>query len=131
MALARLPDHVVNRFDALLEAEIEALPPEIRRWLDEVPVFVQDEPGEEAAAFGTEALLGLHEGVPLTERGIEASGEMPGRILLYRRPILEQAGGGAGGRAGALRREIRITLRHEIGHHFGLDEEDLDRLGYG
>lgn len=134
-------------FDAMVEAEINALPPGVRALLDEVPVIVEDEPDDATlAAFGmtrdeADELCGLHTGVAFTERSVEASGELPSEIMLYRAGIVAEAGGWeprsvasddqrpAGGPE-AIREQIRITLLHEIGHQFGLDEDDLDRLGY-
>jgi predicted Zn-dependent protease with MMP-like domain len=141
-------------FDAMVEAEIEALPAPIRALLEEVPVIVEDEPDDATlAAFGltrddADELCGLHSGVAFTDQSVEASGELPSEIMLYRVGIVAEAGGWeeqAGDRADgesaeydtaprggpeAIREQIRITLLHEIGHQFGLDEDDLDRLGY-
>lgn len=130
-----------DRFDALLESVLDALPAQYRRLLDEAPLVVEDEPSAELLAqLGFPAgddLCGLHEGLARTERSIEMP-SLPDVITLFRRGIIDQAGGWEttgcqaeprGGEA-AVREEIRITLLHEMGHHFGLDEDDLDRLGY-
>lgn len=134
-------------FDAMVEAEIEALPAGIRALLEEVPVIVEDQPDDDTlAAFGmtrdeADELCGLHTGVAFTERSVEASGELPSEIMLYREGIVAEAGGWEQreddatdgtprGGPEAIREQIRITLLHEIGHQFGLDEDDLDRLGY-
>ncbi len=122
------------------------LPPRLHVLLEEVPLIVEDEPGEGLRAdvmgdAGGGDLCGLHWGTALTDRSVEASGDMPGvpdRMMLFRGPIMRLAGfhgGGAGARRGRglveLRRQVKITLLHEIGHHFGLDEDDLTELGYG
>lgn len=93
-------------------------------------------------------VMGLHTGQPITERGVGDTGSLPTVIHLFREPIVEHALEFRGGvdplPEGAPRpkwgdtptddeevyEEIRITLLHEIGHHYGLDEDDLDRLGY-
>lgn len=127
-------------FDELVEAAIDALPAKWRRALDEIPVVVLDRPTpamlrslevpreqwEEEIA----TLCGLHTGTMLTERSIEHSGDLPTDIHLFREGIVGAAGGWEQGRE-RIAEEIRITLLHEIGHHFGLDEDDLDKLGYG
>lgn len=129
------------RFDTLAEQVIEALPAGLRALLDEVALILDDEPGPEILAeMGDEAadLLGLHTGTPFTEQGIEYAGPPP-TIHLFREAIVDQAcdewGGYPDGWRGAesddaVREEIRVTLLHEIGHQFGLDEDDLGRLGY-
>lgn len=127
-------------FDELLEALIDALPPNLQRVLEEIPVVVLDRPtnamlrelGVPREEWEEEATLlcGLHTGTMLTERSIEHSGDLPTDLHLFREGIVEAAGGWSQPRE-RLREEIRITLLHEIGHHFGLDEDDLDRLGYG
>ena len=141
-----------DEFDALVEEQIAALPAQLRTLLDEVPVIVEDEPSDEVLeSFGmtrddADELCGLHSGFAFTEQTVEASGDLPAEIMLYREGIVAEAGGwpvttgresqrdaddstGPGG-IDAIREQIRITLLHEIGHQFGLDEDDLDRLGY-
>jgi len=129
-----------DRFDHLLDGEVAALPESIFVLLDEVPLVVDDEPSAELLASlgmtpGEDGLCGLHDAVPLTEQSVEHSFEMPGQIMLFRGPIQRLAADicdESGGRySRELRRQIHITLLHEIGHHFGLDEADLERLGYG
>lgn len=134
-----------RRFDAIFEDVLASMPGEIRRMTEEVPVVLEDHPdpallremGIDPGDRG--ALCGLHTGIPLTERSVE-HGALPDVVTLFREGIVEEAGGweewtGDDGTAlgGELRvrREIRVTLLHELGHHFGLDEDDLERLGYG
>jgi len=126
-------------FDRLLEAELDQLPAPMYELLAEVPVVVDDEPPPELLdELGMEPgddLCGLHSGVMLTERSVEQSGELPEQVQLFRGPIMRLAedDAAASGRpfAEELRRQVHITLLHELGHHFGLDEEQLDELGYG
>ncbi len=133
-----------DRFDRLLEKVIDGLPAAIRDLLEEAPVYVDDMPPESVLReFGVDdpaELCGLHSGVPLTERSVGDPGGGIETISLYRLGIIEAAGGWrrftdedgqVQGGVDRVREEIRITLLHEIGHHFGLDEADLDRLGYG
>ena len=120
-------------FDRLLESVLDAIPPRVRDLLDEAPLIVEDHPDpkllEELGMDGrTEVLCGLHSGTPLIERSVIDHGE-PETIHLFREGIVEEAGGRFIG-DGRVAEEIRITLLHEIGHHFGLDEDDLERLGY-
>jgi len=139
-----LSDDERNRFDALLDAEIERLPARVRRMLEETPLIVDDAPSRRLLREldmdpDTEDLCGLHSGVPLTERSVTDHAEAPEQIHIFRRGIIDQAGGWEpwvdddgtklGGEA-SVREEIRITVLHEIGHHYGLDEDDLERLGY-
>lgn len=132
-----------KRFDALLEQVLESLPPRLHALLEEAPLIVDDRPSEallaELGMDDDELLCGLHSGTPLTERSVEGGAEAPETIHLFREGILDHAGGWEpfqdddGTRLGGedqVMREIRITLLHEIGHHFGLDEDDLAELGY-
>lgn len=127
-----------ERFDAILEQVIADLPDALREMLEQVPVVVEDGPSatvlRELGMRDDEAdeLCGLHSGRAMTEGLEEGPLELPAEIQLYRRGIIAEAGGwDQDGGDAAVREEIRITLLHEIGHQFGLDEEDLDRLGYG
>jgi predicted Zn-dependent protease with MMP-like domain len=135
-----------DRFDALLERVLATLPPRLHELLEEAPLIVEDGPSRELLeeigmgdAEG-EILCGLHSGTPLTERSVSHGHDHPETIHLFRAGIIEMAGGWEpwvtddGEEVGGEERvqeEIRITLLHEIGHHFGLEEEDLEELGYG
>ena len=125
------------KFDRLLEEVIAALPDRIARLLDEVPVIVEDRPGDDILAdLGmtreeADELCGLHTGEAFTERGVEGTGSMPSEIRLFREGIVAEAGGWENASADArVREEVRITLLHEVGHQFGLSEDDLTGLGY-
>jgi len=129
-----------HRFDRLLEGVIEDLPVGIARLLDEVPVIALDRPTREMLKdLGIDpdneedvlSLCGLHTGVSNTERTVERSAELPSEIHLFREGIIDLAGGWDQEEADEwIGEEIWVTLLHEIGHQFGLDEDDLERLGY-
>lgn len=127
-----------ERFDALIDEAVEALPASIRQLIDEVPIIVLDRPTPEILRSLGEPdadpleFCGLHTGHAFTERTVEASGELPSDIHIFREGIVDLAGGWEGDDADdRIYEEIMTTLLHEIGHQFGLDEDDLDRLGYG
>lgn len=117
-------------FDELVERALEELPPEFARFVEEVPIEVRDRPSPaqlRSARVGRGALLlGLYHGRPLTERSVEDSGRLPDAIYLFQEHI-EQVSGSEQ----QLVQQVRTTLLHEIGHHFGMSEKDLDELGYG
>jgi len=126
-------------FDEKLDGLIDRLPASILEQIEEVPVIVEDEPSDQLLLDlgmepGVADLCGLHSGVALTERSVEASPDVPDQIMLFRGPIIRLASSLVPGTGRAavdeLERQVRVTLLHEIGHHFGLDEDDLDRLGY-
>lgn len=124
-----------ERFDQVLDAVIAELPAHLHDLLEEVPLIVEDEPTRALLLDvgldpASETLLGLHTGVALTERSVEApagGSGVPDHMMIFRGPILRSVGSGRA----ELERQIRITVLHEIGHHFGLDEDDLEALGYG
>lgn len=125
-----------RRFDRLVDDVIASLPRALQDLIQEVPVIVDDAPEatmlkgvENPGPDDAEEVMGLHSGTAFTERSVESSGEIPPDIRLFRDAILAQAGGWRGGDE-PVREEIRITLLHEIGHQFGLDEDDLESLGY-
>ncbi len=125
-----------EQFDTILEEVLEALPAELTKLLEEVPLVVEDRPGDQDLAHlnlaGGEFLCGLYTGIPLTRRSVQHSGVMPDVIKIFREGIFRAAAGRRGPVSqAALRRQIRMTVLHEIGHHFGLGEEDLRRYGYG
>lgn len=129
-----------EQFDALLEEVIEDLPPALRERLDEVPVIALDRPTEKmlrdlgidpSDQNAATELCGLHTGVSDTERSVERSAELPSEIHLFREGIVDLAGGWDQQDADDwIYEEIRVTLLHEMGHQFGLDEADLEDLGY-
>jgi predicted Zn-dependent protease with MMP-like domain len=99
--MARFEDHV--------RAALDSLPPEIVRALENVAVVIEDENREEPD------LLGLFQEEPY----------MPAKISIYRRPLEESFPDPR-----ELREEIRITVLHELGHYFGMEEGQLGDLGY-
>ena len=105
-------------FDDVVRAALDELPGEIAAGLRNVAVVVEDENAEDPDLYG------LFDGVPLTEGGPDA-GELPNRIAIYRRPLEADFPD-----EDELRDEIRITVLHELGHYFGLDEDRLAELGY-
>lgn len=131
----RISDQDRAYFDAQLEQVLRRLPKAVLRLLDEVPLYVEDYPARSVLAekgMRPEQLLGLHTGIPLTHRSIEQSGYQPNHIFVYRLGLLELTSDLAGAERDAeLREQIRITLLHELGHYHGLDEDELDALGYG
>lgn len=108
-------------FDALVERALDDLPDRIADLVRNVVVLVEpDAPPEDPD------LLGLYDGVALTERGANHTGELPDRILLFRAPLLDMAD-----TLEELEEEVRITVVHEVAHHFGLDDRRLHELGWG
>jgi predicted Zn-dependent protease with MMP-like domain len=121
-----------DRFDSLLESVLKELPDFVRKQLEEIPVIVEDEPSaaiceEMGLRAGESDLCGLHSGIPLTERAPSTLSLQGSSILIFRGPILRLADGDEE----TLEEEILITLLHEIGHHFGFSEEQLEEMGFG
>jgi predicted Zn-dependent protease with MMP-like domain len=106
-------------FESLVAEAIDAIPDPFAGELDEVAVVV-----EERAPAGMGPLYGLYVGVPLTEGGMP-SGVLPARIAVYMHPLLDHFP-----EYDALVEQVRITVLHELGHHLGFDEEQLEDLGY-
>jgi len=105
-------------FEDHVRAALDSLPPTVAEALTNVAVVVADENPDDPDVFG------LYEGVPLTERG-DGVGLPPDKITVYRVPLEESFPD-----ADELRDEIRITVLHELGHYFGLDEDRIAELGY-
>jgi predicted Zn-dependent protease with MMP-like domain len=125
-----------QRFDEQVDKVVAAMPPQIHELLDRVPMHVEDYPSEDVLRRRRvryrDDLCGLYTGIPLTQRSIEHSGTLPDVITIYREGIV-QAAADRQGRVNMkrLREQIRITILHELGHHHGLTEADLQELGYG
>ncbi len=115
-------------FEELVEEALAGLPDQIRAWLDNVAIIVAERPTPEhlvqAGLPPGALLLGLYVGVPKTRRGFTYGEIMPDRILIFRQPILQVCRTPA-----QVRDQVRRTVLHEIGHHFGLDEEQLRAAG--
>jgi predicted Zn-dependent protease with MMP-like domain len=105
-------------FERIVEEALAELPPGLQASLSNLVVAVEDEPppGED--------MVGLYEGVPLTERGGGYAGELPDAITIFEGPLVRLAAGDEA----VLRDEIRRTVLHELAHHFGIDDDRLEEL---
>jgi predicted Zn-dependent protease with MMP-like domain len=130
-ARERIQPRVSRRaFETLVQEVLDDLPPYIQERLENVAVLVEDWPAAaRVAATGHDAdmeLLGLYEGVNRLDRSSGYHLVTPDRITLFWRPLVDEVGGGG---PAALRREVRKTVIHEVAHHFGIDDAELERLG--
>jgi predicted Zn-dependent protease with MMP-like domain len=116
-------------FGRALQKALSELPPMFHNALANVAVIVEEWPPDdllvELDVSPDDTLYGFYHGVPLPERSVQDSGLLPDMISVYRGPLVEDFPDRS-----ELCRQIRITLLHEIGHYFGMDEEELSRLGY-
>lgn len=108
-----------QRFDELVSEALDLIPPELAAAMDNVAVLVADRHPEDAE------LLGLYEGVALTERGSDYAGSLPDAITIYRDALLDACVS-----ADEVVEEVAITVIHEIAHHFGIDDNRLEELGW-
>lgn len=109
-----------QRFEELVGEALDAIPPELLGLLDNVVIQVADEDSDEPS------LLGVYHGTALTDRGGDYTFALPDTITVYRLPILAICDDEED-----VAREVAITVVHEIGHHFGIDERRLHDLGWG
>ncbi|WP_206060751.1 metallopeptidase family protein [Nonomuraea sp. 160415] len=107
-----------DKFEELVAEALDTIPADLARAMSNVVVVVVDDPPEPH-------LLGLYTGVPLTERGDWYSGVLPDRIEIYRNPICQICE-----TEEDVIDEVRITVVHEVGHHFGIDDARLHELGW-
>jgi predicted Zn-dependent protease with MMP-like domain len=108
-----------DRFEALVEDALDSIPPELGRLMENVAVFIDHDspPGN---------LYGLYEGVPLTDRtGYGMGMTMPDRITIYRQTISAHSWSEE-----ELMDRVRVTVVHEVAHHFGISDERLLELGW-
>lgn len=110
-----------EEFERLVIDELDLLPDDMVDGLENVVFVTEDRPED-----GTLDLLGLYDGVALTERDRYGFGELPDRIILYREPLLD-----ASEDLVELKEQIHVTLVHEIAHFYGIDDEQLHELGWG
>ncbi len=117
-------------FEKVLRQAIDDLPSMFREAIRNVAIVVEDWPPdwllEELDIPPEETLYGFYHGIPLPDRSVLDSGNLPDKISVYRGPLVNDFRDSE-----ELARQIRTTLLHEIGHYFGMDEEDLARLGVG
>ncbi|MET7997628.1 metallopeptidase family protein [Amycolatopsis sp. NPDC005232] len=108
------------RFEELVSEALDQVPPKFADAMDNVVVLVEE--------FNDESptILGLYHGVALTRRTTNYGGVLPDRISIYRRPILWMCSTEA-----EVVEQVLITVMHELGHHFGLDDDRLHELGWG
>ena len=108
-----------RRFEEAVAAALDALPEWVREAMDNVAVVVEDRDADDPG------LLGLYQGCSLTDREGYGALDLPDVITLYREAILEVCASDE-----EVVDEVTITLVHEVAHHFGIDDEELDRLGW-
>ena len=109
-----------ERFEELVREALDDVPAELAALVDNCVVLVEDDPPEDAPN-----LLGVYDGTPLTERGQGYTMMLPDRITVFRNPILAICESDD-----EIVEEVRITVAHEIAHHFGIDDDRLHDLGY-
>ena len=107
-----------QQFEELVGDALDSIPEALARQMRNVAVVVEDEAPQPG-------LLGLYQGIPLTERGEWYAGVLPDRISIYRDEILKVCD-----TFEDVVREVRVTVIHEVGHHFGIDDERLHELGW-
>ena len=113
-------------FESAVSDALERIPPEVAQAMDNVAVFIEDDYVPQPDEDPDTVLLGLYEGVPLTERDAWwGAGSLPDRITIYREPILEICSSRE-----EVIQEVAITVTHEIAHHFGISDERLHELGW-
>ena len=110
-------DVPVERFEALVAEALDSIPEPLARRIDNVVVQVEED--------SDEGLLGLYEGIPLTERDDYGGLAMPDQITIFRLPILAESASEA-----EVVEQVRVTVIHEVAHHFGIDDDRLDELGW-
>lgn len=108
------------QFEVLVGDALDSIPAELAELLDNVVIVVEDD-----APADDPDLLGLYSGIPLTERGSWYAGALPDTITIYRNPTLAMCDDLAD-----VVEEVRVTVVHELAHHFGIDDERLHQLGW-
>lgn len=108
-----------EEFEALVDEALESIPDQFWDQVENLVVLVEDDPPPDRPG-----LLGLYDGVPLTERG-DYAGVLPDRVFIYMHPTLAMCQ-----TPEEVADEVRVTVVHEIGHFFGIDDEELHELGW-
>lgn len=111
-----------EEFEKAVEDALRLIPDDLAELVDNVVILVEDDPPR-----GEPDLLGLYDGMALTDRGVDwGYANLPDRVFIYMNPTLE-----ACETAEEVRNEVAVTVIHEIAHHFGIDDERLEQLGWG
>lgn len=118
------------RFERLVVRALRRLPPDVRAMLDNIDIVIEDEPtleqlGADGVLEDDSELFGLYEGTPLTARGSDYSMVLPDKITIFRRPIERSCA-----TPEEMAEEVRITVIHELAHHFGIEEDRIAELGW-
>ncbi len=113
-----------RRFEELVADALDNIPDELADEMDNVAVVVEDWPSEDQLSGHQGTLLGLYEGVALTNRSPLAT-SLPDRITIFRGPLCERAVDER-----ELAEHVRVTVLHEVGHYFGMSEAQLRELGW-
>jgi predicted Zn-dependent protease with MMP-like domain len=108
------------RFGQLVQDAVDTLPDKLLRHLDNVVIQIADRDPEDPG------LLGVYQGIALTERGSDYTFALPDTITIFRKAILDVCSDEA-----EVAHEVAVTVVHEIGHHFGIEEARLHELGWG
>ncbi len=118
-----------EEFAEVVEEALQSIPPGFHHYLQEIAVDIEDEPDaatcRELKLRSPRELLGLYQGTPITDRHVTDSGRFPERIIIYQRNLERMCRSRQ-----QMVAEIRKTVLHEVGHHFGLNERQLRELGF-
>lgn len=109
-----------ERFEELVGDALDLIPPGLAQAIDNVVILVADRDPEDPE------LLGIYEGIALTDRDTTYAGALPDTITIFRESLLEMCD-----TEDEVVEEVAITVVHEIAHHFGIDDERLHELGWG
>jgi predicted Zn-dependent protease with MMP-like domain len=127
-----LPPNARAEFDRFYDEIVGKFPPDVKKLLETTPIVVEDEPtAEMLEELGIKPTLeselcGLHAAIPLNQKAVWETPVFPGQIHIFRGPIYRIARGSQN----TLRRQLEITLLHEIGHHFDIHHNKLKAMGY-
>ncbi len=116
-----------QQFEEIIRTSFQKIPPQFRQYLENVAFVLEETPDaelrRELQLRPNDELLGLYQGVPRTRRGAGFGNALPDKITFYRLALQDRCEN-----AEALREEVLDVLKHEIGHHFGMDEAQLESI---
>jgi predicted Zn-dependent protease with MMP-like domain len=135
-SLHKVNPRVRKQFDNILEEVLAEMPPLVHELIEKISLDVEDYPSrqvmEEMGIEYRDELCGLYTGIPLGEKHLESTPHLSDTVMIYREGIVSSTADEYGRvTKEGLRKQIRITILHELAHHFGMTEEELDEMGYG